>query len=82
VIGIIKRLRDRPNDAPMPTERLLDDAADIIEELLTFFIECVDDLESEIESRRGSVLERIMARDLDPIIKARSFIQKVQGDEI
>lgn len=30
---IVERIRDRPNDAPMPTEHLLDEAADTIEEL-------------------------------------------------
>ena len=30
---IVERLRNRINDAPMPTERLLDEAADEIERL-------------------------------------------------
>ena len=30
---IVQRIRSRPNDAPMPTERLLDEAADRIAEL-------------------------------------------------
>lgn len=30
---LVQRIRDRPNDAPMPTERLLDEAADRIKEL-------------------------------------------------
>lgn len=31
--GLVSRIRDRPNDAPMETERLLDDAADEIDRL-------------------------------------------------
>lgn len=30
---LVQRIRDRPNDAPLPTERLLDEAADEIERL-------------------------------------------------
>ena len=30
---LVQRIRDRPNDAPLPTERLLDEAADEIEQL-------------------------------------------------
>lgn len=30
---LVTRIRDRPNDAPMSTERLLDEAADEIEQL-------------------------------------------------
>jgi len=30
---IVERIRNRPNDAPMETERLLDEAADEIERL-------------------------------------------------
>lgn len=30
---LVTRIRSRPNDAPMPTERLLDEAADEIERL-------------------------------------------------
>ena len=31
---MVERIRGRINDAPMPTERLLDEAADLIEQLL------------------------------------------------
>lgn len=32
---LVTRIRERPNDAPLPTEYLLDDAADEIERLRT-----------------------------------------------
>jgi hypothetical protein len=33
ITDIVKRIRSRPNDAPMPTEHLLDEAADRIKKL-------------------------------------------------
>ncbi len=54
---LVKRLRDRPNDAPMESERLMDEAADRIEaleaalrqarEALTWYVEEDDVLEGD-----------------------------------
>jgi RecB family exonuclease len=33
VLDLVERIRNRPNDAPTPTERLLDEAADALERM-------------------------------------------------
>jgi hypothetical protein len=47
---LLERIRSRPNDAPLPTEYLLDEAADeierlwgVLDEIVTACVICVDD---------------------------------------
>ena len=51
----------------------------VVSELVTA-LECVtDDLEAEIEDRRGSVLQRTLDRDLEAVHQARAAIAKARG---
>jgi len=52
----------------------------VVPELVTA-LECVtDDLEAEIEDRRGSVLQRTLDRDLEVVHQARAAIAKAKGE--
>jgi uncharacterized protein (DUF1778 family) len=64
----------------------LTEAADLIEEqaaeierLREALQDCADDLESEIEAKRGTVLERTTERDLGSVRKARAALAKAGG---
>ena len=50
---IVRRIRDRPNDAPMPTERLLDDAVIEIERLRSIIAQIADVLLKAANFTRG-----------------------------
>lgn len=54
---LVQRIRDRPNDAPMPTERLLDEAADEIERLEAALIMVLEPRAGDVEDG-ASVLIR------------------------
>lgn len=47
--------------------------------LLAALVETADDLESEIEARRGTVLDRTMDRDLETVRRARAAINQARG---
>lgn len=51
----------------------------VIAEMLAALVETTDDLESEIEARRGTVLDRTMDRDLVTVRRARAAIAKARG---
>lgn len=60
----------KPRDAD-----LIANAPDLLEALEAV----TDDLEAEIEARRGAVLERTTERDLIPVRRARDIIAKARG---
>lgn len=87
---IVTRLRDMiaPNtsgyyiapDRPLGEMTAdISEAADLITELVDALWECADDLEAEIEAKRGSVLERTTERDLASVRKARAALAKAGG---
>lgn len=49
----------------------------VLEELLA---ECADDIEAEVEAKRGSVLPRTTERDLDIVRRARTALASMTGD--
>ena len=73
---LVERIRARPNDAPMPTEHLLDEAADEIERLRGLLSEAINFIPTGDE--RGNPFER----ELDFIARAvRAVEQTAQISE-
>jgi hypothetical protein len=65
---IVERIKGRLNDAPMPTERLLDECAAEIERLrerleMTHAWQFIDGQETRIEVEPGSIPDGIECRD-------------------
>jgi hypothetical protein len=65
-------------DGKAAADRIEAQAAEI-ERLREALHDCADDLESEIEARRGTVLERTTERDLGSVRKARAALAKAGG---
>lgn len=55
-----------------PTGPIMDEVRDVITEL-------ADEIEAEVEARRGAVLPRITERDLEPVRRARALLTKLEG---
>lgn len=54
---------------------------DVLKKARTDLQDCVDDLEAEIEARRGTVLERITERDLASVKKGRAALEALAALE-
>ena len=52
---LVQRIRDRPNDAPMPTEHLLEDAAEGLERLIAEN----ESLRSQLQIANASISEAV-----------------------
>ncbi len=74
MMDLVERIRNRPHDAPMPTEYLLDDAADHIETLETAILTIIKSMNEYLPPTGGDkdkfISEVIGAVDNRDLVRA------------